>query len=218
MTGKEDGQETRQRLLEAASVVFAEQGFRNGRIRDICARAKANVAAVNYHFGSKRGLYDAVLHNAFFSMTGRDPTEWGVGIDAPCEDRLHGLVRTLLTQMLMEGQAELFRKLITREIMDPTDAIERIIDEGIKPQADILFVIIRELLGDAASEQNVRRCAASIFAQCVFFHFARPVIDHLEFERNLGPSSVDALAEHVTRFSLAAVRELRENGDSKEST
>ena len=55
---------TRQRLLEAAGEIFAEQGFRQTTVRDICARAGANVAAVNYHFGDKEKLYSEVLRFA----------------------------------------------------------------------------------------------------------------------------------------------------------
>lgn len=46
--------ETQRRLLEAAGEVFAEMGFNSARIRDICKRADANVAAVNYHFAIKK--------------------------------------------------------------------------------------------------------------------------------------------------------------------
>jgi AcrR family transcriptional regulator len=52
---------TRAALIEAASPMFADHGFEATRIRDIADKARANVAAINYHFGSKMGLYQAVL-------------------------------------------------------------------------------------------------------------------------------------------------------------
>lgn len=52
---------TRQRLLDAAEALFAEQGFADASLRAITARAKANLAAVNYHFGSKDALIRAVF-------------------------------------------------------------------------------------------------------------------------------------------------------------
>ena len=40
----------RERLLEAAGEIFAEHGFRNTTVREICKRADINLAAVNYYF------------------------------------------------------------------------------------------------------------------------------------------------------------------------
>ncbi len=51
-----------------AAHLFAEHGFDNVTVRDICQQARANVAAVNYHFGGKSGLYDEVLRWAIRIM------------------------------------------------------------------------------------------------------------------------------------------------------
>ena len=56
--------ETRRRLLDAAGEVFAEKGFAKATVREICQKAEANIAAVNYHFGDKEKLYAAVLPTA----------------------------------------------------------------------------------------------------------------------------------------------------------
>ena len=48
----DDGQGTRERILKAAEALFAERGFETVSLRDITGAADANVAAVNYHFGS----------------------------------------------------------------------------------------------------------------------------------------------------------------------
>ena len=53
--------ETRRQLLEAAGEVFAEAGYRDATVREICRRAGANIAAINYHFGDKEKLYAEVL-------------------------------------------------------------------------------------------------------------------------------------------------------------
>jgi len=53
---------TREKILEAAEVVFMEKGFAAASVRDITQRAEVNVAAVNYHYGSKEDLILALIH------------------------------------------------------------------------------------------------------------------------------------------------------------
>jgi AcrR family transcriptional regulator len=55
---------TRERLLRAATRLFADGGYRGASVRDICNQAGANPGAVSYHFGGKRQLYRAVLRRA----------------------------------------------------------------------------------------------------------------------------------------------------------
>jgi AcrR family transcriptional regulator len=55
---------TRERLVEAATRLFAEHGYRGASVRDICNLAGANPGAVSYHFGGKRQLYRSVLRQA----------------------------------------------------------------------------------------------------------------------------------------------------------
>lgn len=52
---------TRERLLNAAEALFAEHGFTNTSLRAITTRAGVNLAAVNYHFGSKEGLIQQIF-------------------------------------------------------------------------------------------------------------------------------------------------------------
>lgn len=207
MTESQRSAETKQKLLEAASEVFVDQGFRSARVRDICQRAGANVAAVNYHFGDKKGLYEAVLRYAFFSLTGDDPTEWVGATDGGPEQGIHALVQSLLSQLLREGKSTTYAKLVAREMADPTEAIDQVIDDGIRPQVEALLKILRLLHGKRVSKQRLRRCASSILGQCLFYYFAQHAVLQLGLEKKLGPRSVDALARHITEFSLAAMRE-----------
>src|SRR4051794_36148064 len=74
--------QTRERLLEAAGQVFAEQGFRRATVRQICKRANANVAAVSYHFGDKLKLYAAVINHWLGVALEKYPPDLGLGPDA----------------------------------------------------------------------------------------------------------------------------------------
>ena len=61
MTTAEHGAATRLALIDAARDIFARNGFDGASVRAITGAAGVNLGAITYHFGSKRGLYDAVL-------------------------------------------------------------------------------------------------------------------------------------------------------------
>ena len=198
---------TRQRLLEVAAEVFAEQGFHNTRVRDICARAHANVAAVNYHFRDKMGLYEEVLRHAFMAMTGGSPVGPEVA-DASASLRLRAFVTDLVSQLLSEGRTAMYAKLVAREMVDATAAVTCVIEDGIRPQMQFLLTTVRELLGTEADDQLVRRCASSVVGQCLFYHNARPAVLQLPLEEKLDPDAVEPIASHIAAFSLAAIERL----------
>src|SRR5271169_4644521 len=84
--------ETRRQLLEAAGEVFAETGFRDATVREICRRAGANIAAVNYHFGDKETLYAEVLRFAYQKSVEKYPPQKDVSADADAETKLRAFV------------------------------------------------------------------------------------------------------------------------------
>lgn len=53
--------DTKTLILDAAEVLFVEKGFEGASLRSVVAKAKVNIAAVHYHFGSKESLIEAVL-------------------------------------------------------------------------------------------------------------------------------------------------------------
>lgn len=60
--------DTKTRILDVAEVLFAKKGFRQTSISQLARHAKVNLAAVNYHFGSKEGLMDNLLERRLFPI------------------------------------------------------------------------------------------------------------------------------------------------------
>ena len=85
---------TRQRVLDAAAQLFAERGFRKVTVREICRRARANVAAVNYHFRDKAGLYREVVEMAIAVMDQTNTAARQAAETAPHGDRLRAHVQS----------------------------------------------------------------------------------------------------------------------------
>lgn len=204
-------QRTRQRVLEAAVEVFTEHGFRKATVRDICKRAHANVAAINYHFRDKEGLYTAVLQYAHHCACEKYPPQLGLLGDATLEQRLQAFVRSLLLRIFDEGRHAWHGKLMSREMFEPTRALDALVENNIRPFSQQLESIVSGLLGARTNSELVRLCTMSIVSQCVFYHHARPVVNRLYPNQKYTLKDVDRLAGHITSFSLGAIKKFKKH-------
>ncbi|MFZ2171855.1 MAG: CerR family C-terminal domain-containing protein [Methylococcaceae bacterium] len=193
------------RLLQVAVEVFAECGFREATVREICSRANVNVASVNYYFRSKEALYAQALAFAFQEANRLYPLDAIFDRSLPPEQRLTLFIGNFLHKLLDDSHLGLHSKLIAREIADPTKALDEIIDTSIVPQFALLTEIVQQILGVSTEKVTVHRCLLSIFGQCLMFKHSRSIIDRLYPELIADESAVQASAEHIARFSLAAL-------------
>jgi AcrR family transcriptional regulator len=201
--------ETRQRLLVAAGEVFAEQGFYNTTVRDICQRAGVNIAAINYYFGSKEDLYEAVCNYSLDLYVNKYPPTLGLRENATAQERLHTFIRSFLFSMLDKGQLSWHEKLATREMSNPTKVLDSMVETTIKPRNKLLFSIVRDLMGKGTQEDLIRQCCFSIISQCLHYRYAQPVILRLDPKQKFDTDGIEKLAHHITRFSLCALQQLR---------
>ena len=218
MAGRESGA-TRERLLASAVEVFAENGYHEATVAEICERAGANLAAVNYHFRSKKNLYTEAWRMAFHRSLEAYPPGGGVPPDAPAEDRLRGRVVSAVARMADPESHEF--DIVQKEHANPTGLLAEVVRESIQPFHEQMTLIVRELLGQKATEQHVALCKMSVMAQC--FHVMMRQRHHKmcsEGRPMPGPPflkfSVDVMADHIVRFSLAAIREMRRQIESGE--
>jgi AcrR family transcriptional regulator len=200
--------DTRLRLLEAAGPVFATRGFRAATVREICKRAKVNGAALNYHFGDKLELYTQTLARCMNDALARYPVDMGAAPDSSAEERLFAFVRAFLLRILGDGNPAWQGQLIAREMMEPTEALDRLVEQAIRPMFKYLCTIVAELLGARATPENVILCARSVVSQCVFYHHSRPVLQRLSPNEIVGSEHVQRLARHIGSFSLAALEHI----------
>jgi AcrR family transcriptional regulator len=203
----EPDRETRTRLIEEARRRFAAQGFRHVTVRDICHAAGANVAAVNYHFGDKRGLYLEVLEIAMAVMrqTTEQARQAGEGGDA--EHKLRAYIRVFL-QRVGQGRDSWIHQMMTHEMAEPTDALDRIVAEVIEPRIRYMRELIGEMLRLPSEDPRVMRCVLSVQSQ---FHaaMANPISKRLVPGFTGDPAAVETLAQHIADFSIGGIRSLR---------
>lgn len=205
--------ETRQRVLDAASTLFAERGFHGTTARDIAERAGVNLAAAHYHFGSKESLYLEVMRAQFDAITAALERR-GARLTAaarPGRAALEALLRARIAAMLellMGPPPGLHGPLMMREMCDPSAALPLIARQFIEPvkrETEDLIARLEPSLPPAA----VERCMLSIVGQVLFYRTQLPVFAHLSPGLRFDRAGLAAIAEHIAVFSLGGLRALR---------
>jgi TetR/AcrR family transcriptional regulator, regulator of cefoperazone and chloramphenicol sensitivity len=199
---------TFQRLLQVAVEVFAEFGFRAATIRQICARANVNVASVHYHFQNKEVLYVKALSFAFEEANKLYPQDAALNRSLQPELRLKLFIENFLKKLMDDGRLGFHSKLISREITEPTKALDQVIETAISPNCALLEEIIREIMGHSLNKAEVHRCVASILGQCLMYKHSRSIIDRLFPDLLANQSAITASTNHITKFSLCALQGL----------
>lgn len=196
---------TKARLLEAAGEEFAEKGFVDARVRSICRRAgsAANPAAINYHFGGKEQLYIAAVLEAHRCQM-KDRSEEPYNPSLPPDERLRAFIRQFLENVLTRTESSWQHALMTREILQPTEACEAVVRESIRPRFERLLEILGQFCPDA-EPRRLYALAFSVIGQCLHYKIARPVSERLVGAETYASLDVEFLTDHVTNFTLAAL-------------
>jgi AcrR family transcriptional regulator len=198
---------TRDKLIEAAGYVFAERGYRAATIREICRLAGANVAAVNYTFGDKMGLYTEVLRH---SVRAAQTAAMNVALDSSlsAEDTIRGVIRARVMSLCKEARPDWHIRLVMHEFSHPTPAMGRVVDEGMRPIYERVRKAVGEIIGLPPEHETTRLSVNSIVGQILFYTFSWPVLAHLQPELKLTPSQLDRIADHIADFSLAYLKKV----------
>jgi TetR/AcrR family transcriptional regulator, regulator of cefoperazone and chloramphenicol sensitivity len=206
---REDTARTRGKLLAAAGEIFAEKSFRDATVAEICLKAGTNVAAVNYHFGSKETLYREAWRHAFVQSVAVHPPDGGLAADAPPEERLRAQVASLLARITDDNNREF--PIIQREFASPTGLLEEVMREEIRPLQERTEKLVREFLGPQATDQEVWFCEVGVISQCINPMVARKWTGKGEGAREglRGIADIAAYARHVVAFSLAGIAAVR---------
>jgi AcrR family transcriptional regulator len=191
-----------QRLLDAAEQVFAEKGFKAASVREICKRARANIAAVNYYFRDKEQLYIEAVKYAHRACTQGMPfPDWPSG--TPATEKLRDFIRVMVTRM-MQPQSVASLQLMMREMAQPTAACVAVVRDYIQPMASKLGSILGELLPHATPRQHALT-AFSIVGQSLFYRNHRAVAALLVGEEEFQKYDVEQVANHITAFTFRAL-------------
>jgi AcrR family transcriptional regulator len=200
---------TRQRLLDVASQLFAQKGFKSTTVAEISTLAHANIAAVNYHFGSKEDLYAEAWRQAFLLSQQIYPIHGNLPADAPPKERLRATIYSLLHRVMDTGKLGHAGQLLLREMGQQSVISRDIRSKVIEPIRKHVSSLIVEFLGQDVPRDTVALCTFSFISQCLSIGFKGGKMP-LEFaNRPVTDELVDQFAEHILEFTLAGLSTIR---------
>ncbi|HOV86448.1 MAG TPA: CerR family C-terminal domain-containing protein [Syntrophobacteraceae bacterium] len=197
--------QTPARLLETAGELFARHGYRAVTVREICRRARVNIAAIHYHFGDKFGLYSAAVRNLVSRESSTPPPQGGAADGSTPEEQLYAFVRSLLFRTLREGNTPWSGKILLRELLEPSPAFPELFQQAILPLLEQARFLLGQLAPPNLPEETLRLCALGLLGQCLFYqHAPEHLLDPASGKSK--SSRMEAVADHMTRFFVHAVK------------
>ena len=205
MSSNNQDDQPKERLLDEAEALFARKGYHAVSIREITKAAGCNLAAVNYHFGSKENLYLEVFRSRFASRA-RSLSKHFENALAEKDSNSAAAVVQALAEAFLEGpltDEERLRhhRLFARELAEPTEAFKLLTGQVMGPFFKGLADRLRPLFSEGIEEERLMLKIMSIFHMVVFFNFARFMVTGIT-GREYDAAFKALLVEHITDFSL----------------
>jgi len=200
---RSDGVEARNRLLDAALVLFAEKGFAKTSTREIAHAAQVNVASISYYFGDKAGLYRAVFQDPR-SNPGPD-----LALLSAQTTSLEAVLRAVVqgfTEPLKQGDlVQCCMRLHFREMLEPTGVWQDEINNTIRPLHTALANALCTQLGVDEADDDIHRLAFSITGLGLMVQVSTDCTTVLRPTLLATPEAVDCYADRLVAYALAMV-------------
>jgi AcrR family transcriptional regulator len=195
--------------LDVACQVFGEKGYRDATHADICALAEVNIAAINYHFGSKDALYRAAWQYAFHSVEAMYPFDEGITPDSTPAQKLRAVLLALLRRQTDDERLRHFHAIHMAEIFNSSGIADDLAEAELKRHRDYTQAILREVLGPKATQPDVELCELGVIGP-VFMAFPPHRGAH---EHPIWPwtaDNIESLADGIVTFAMAGIAAIRD--------
>ena len=176
---REDGRETKERIIQAAGPLFAQHGYDGTTSKAICQQAEVNMAAVNYHFGSRDGLYIAVLEEVQDYLLNIDELKKLARVEDSPREKIERFVDFFIEDAFCKNDWHV--RVWIRELLQPSPHIQRIITQKGLPKFYIAAEIFEQALGYKKTDIAFYGAYISLVAPFIMTFLAQnsPVVDAL---------------------------------------
>jgi TetR/AcrR family transcriptional regulator, regulator of cefoperazone and chloramphenicol sensitivity len=198
---------TREKIIKAASRAFARNGYDGASIRTIVAAADVNQAAINYHFGSKDGLYRAVLQAALLALMDDDGARRDDGALSR-EAALRRFLRQQLRPMISGDELSAYVRIFSWETLKPSPVFRKFMAREAAPFFATATELVRRFLPDDASDKQAVVGALWLFGQCSIFVRNAQQLSRPPFRLTLDERFVDWLADTMAAWAAGGLGRL----------
>jgi len=198
-------EDTRDRLIDAAIEVFAEEGYHHASTREICRRAGVNPAAIHYHFGDKASLYRAVFRSGGAEPAG-EARAAAPRRTAGRHEALVALYRFLLAPLAGSELHQQLIRLYAREEIEPSGVLGDTASQAILPRHRRLTALLAHELGLDKVDVELERLALSLVGMGAMFYHLRHVIPAIEPRLISGERWLDDMAGRLADYADVLIR------------
>jgi AcrR family transcriptional regulator len=201
---RSDGQEARNRLLDAALALFADKGFAKTSTREIAQAAHANIASISYYFGDKEGLYRAVFEDPRNNPQ-IDPTQVANSDSLGIRNTIEFMLRGFVEPLKAGEQARQCMKLHFREMVEPTGMWQAEIENNIRPAHLSLTQSLTRHLGVDEPDDDIHRLAFQIAGLGIMLHVGLDVVQAIRPALIATDAALDKYLAHLVDSGMALV-------------
>ena len=203
----------KERLFWAALRTFAAKGYKGATVRDICqAAGGANLNAVQYYYGGKDKLYQAVLEVLFTEGDRQLRQRLGEGGPTSAEDRLRLLLEVYCQTLFAHGEAsDAFLRLLAMELANPSPFLGDMVERHSQPQTLAVLELMAELLGRDAPTPVLVACLSSVLGPALYQALLWPTWRRILPAHPPMTEHWARLADQCCLFSLAGLAAVRQS-------
>ncbi len=213
-TQRTDGGMTYNRILEAAGELFASTGFAETTNKMIAARAQVDLASINYHFGSRNGLYQAVLVDAHRRLVSVESLQQLVATDLTAREKLKKLIEELVKSATVDQGWH--ATVLSREFLSPTSHLQALQKTEIPAKLPFVLGILSEITAIPPGDLSLLRCLISVMAPCAMLLVVGPNISPFADEIHRMPRKV--LVEHLYSFAIGGLEAIGRQRDAQDAS
>jgi TetR/AcrR family transcriptional regulator len=187
--------ETADKILQAASKMFAEKGFANVSVRDICRETGTTAPVIYYYFGNKKGLFDAVARKR---ITMTDFIQ-KLSRASAAKDPRKGLESFIATYLSTFPEHTFDIGLYMRDSATLDKRSAQMVFEDLERIKAIAAALIEKSMANG----TLRRTDPGLASDCLLGMLNREIFEHIHFSR---ASDKEAYSRFVTDFFFRAMR------------